>query len=83
MDAQQSSRLKRPINEMPKEVASALKRRRLDTAYRERAAYQQNDYLGWIARAKRPETRERRLAQMLDELAAGDAYMGMRWRPRG
>jgi len=82
MDVQQSSRLKRPLNEMSVDVARVLKRRRLDAAYRERPAYQQNDYLGWIARAKRPETRERRLAQMLDELAAGDAYMGMRWRPR-
>ncbi len=47
--------------------------------YQERPAYQRNDYLGWIAAAEREETRQQRLAQMLDELAAGGVYMGMRW----
>jgi uncharacterized protein YdeI (YjbR/CyaY-like superfamily) len=51
-------------------------------AYRERPEYQQNDYLGWIARAKREETKDKRLAQMLDELEKGGVYMGMKWRPR-
>ena len=43
-------------------------------------AFQRNDYLGWIARAKRPETRAKRLAQMLDELRDGTTYMKMRWK---
>ena len=51
-------------------------------AYRARPPYQRNDYLGWIARAKRDDTKARRLAQMLDELARGDRYMKMAWRPR-
>ncbi len=46
-------------------------------AFQARPPYQRNDYLGWIDRAKRPETRERRLSQMLDELDAGDRYMKM------
>jgi uncharacterized protein YdeI (YjbR/CyaY-like superfamily) len=50
--------------------------------YRARPAYQQNDYLGWINRAKRDQTRQRRLGQMLAELARGDRYMKMVWRPR-
>ena len=50
-------------------------------AYRARPDYQQNDYLGWINRAKRPETKERRLQQMLLELERGDVYMKMDWRP--
>ena len=50
-------------------------------AFRTRPAYQQNDYLGWINRAKRPETKERRLRQMLSELERGDVYMKMDWRP--
>ena len=29
----------------------------------------------------RPETREKRLNQMLDELAASHGYMNMRWEP--
>jgi uncharacterized protein YdeI (YjbR/CyaY-like superfamily) len=67
---------------MPDEVRRAIEERGLMDAYRARPAYQRNDYLGWIARAKEPETRGRRLAQMLDELAAGDLYMRMAWRPR-
>jgi hypothetical protein len=51
-------------------------------AYRDRPPYQQNDYIGWITRAKREETRERRLAQMLDELERGDVYMKMPYRPK-
>lgn len=65
---------------MPADVAALLTERGLDAAYAERPAYQQNDYLGWIARARRPETRARRLAKMLDELAGGELYMHMSWR---
>jgi len=50
------------------------------TRYRARPPYQQNDYLGWIARAKRPGTRQKRIEQMLEELAAGDRYMKMVYR---
>ena len=45
--------------------------------YRARPAYQQNDYLGWIAQAKRADTRLRRIEQMLDELERGGVYMKM------
>ncbi len=45
--------------------------------YGERPFYQRNDYLGWIGRAKRAETRAKRIAQMLDELEEGGVYMGM------
>jgi CGNR zinc finger/Bacteriocin-protection, YdeI or OmpD-Associated len=76
-----TSRLKRPIQPMPAFVRAALVRRRLMSAYRSRPAYQRNDYLSWITRARRDETVQKRLAQMLDELAAGDSYMKMSWRP--
>lgn len=62
---------------MPDDVAQALMDSGLRDAYDERPAYQRNDYLGWIARAARPETRARRVAQMLDELQKGGVYMGM------
>ena len=75
--------LKRPLHPMPEFVRDALLQRGLMEAYQERPPYQRNDYLGWIARAKRQETREKRLAQMLDELAGGDRYMGMVYRPSG
>jgi len=65
---------------MPDFVRQALVRRKLMDAYRNRPPYQQNDYVGWITRAKQLATQEKRLAQMLDELVRGDLYMGMVWR---
>lgn len=41
-----------------------------------------NDYIACVTRAKREDTRQRRLAEMLDELAKGNVYMKMAWRPR-
>ena len=78
---ERKSRLSRPIQPMPSVVEDALAESGLMDAYRTRPDYQQNDYLGWINRAKRPETRERRLLQMLSELERGDVYMKMDWRP--
>ena len=83
MKSPEESRLKRPLNPMPVEVREALDRLGLMDAYEARAPYQRNDYLGWITRAKRAETRERRLEQMLEELAAGDRYMNMRYNAGG
>jgi uncharacterized protein YdeI (YjbR/CyaY-like superfamily) len=73
------SNLSRPIQPMPDFVERALEERGLMDAYRERPPYQQNDYLGWINRAIRPQTKEKRLTQMLDELERGDVYMKMGW----
>ena len=67
---------------MPTAVEDALIERGLMAEYRARPDYQRNDYLGWINRAKRSETKERRLQQMLSELERGDVYMKMDWRPR-
>ena len=67
---------------MPEFVREALEGHNLMAAYRDRPAYQQNDYLGWIHRAKRQETKDKRLRQILEELAAGDVYMKMDWCPR-
>jgi uncharacterized protein YdeI (YjbR/CyaY-like superfamily) len=71
--------LKRALNPMPDEVRAALEERGLMAAYEARPPYQRNDYLWWIGAAKRPETRRKRLNQMLDELERGGVYMGMRW----
>ena len=78
---ERKSRLSRPIEPMPSAVEDALIDGRLMQAYRARPDYQRNDYLGWINRAKRPETKERRLQQMLSELERGNVYMKMDWRP--
>jgi uncharacterized protein YdeI (YjbR/CyaY-like superfamily) len=77
-----ASRLRRERQPMPAFVRRALSARGLLAAYRGRPPYQQNDYLGWIDRAKLDATKQQRLAQMLEELAGGERYMKMRWRPR-
>ncbi|MCZ7533801.1 MAG: YdeI/OmpD-associated family protein [Acidimicrobiia bacterium] len=66
---------------MPDDVYQALVDEGLMELYEERPAYQQNDYVGWIMRAKKPETRQKRLDQMLDELRKGGVYMKMEHRP--
>jgi hypothetical protein len=76
------SKLSRPVHPMPDFVTDALVEHGLLEAYRSRPPYQQNDYVGWITRAKRPDTRLKRLQQMLDELGRGDVYMKMEYRPR-
>lgn len=73
--------LKRSLNAMPADVLAALVDHELLGAYEARPAFQRNDYIGWIARARKEETRRKRLAQMLDELQDGDIYMKMRWPP--
>jgi uncharacterized protein YdeI (YjbR/CyaY-like superfamily) len=72
----------RPRLPMPDFVRDALNARRLMEAYRSRPSYQQNDYIGWIQRAKLETTRRKRLNQMLDELKKGNVYMKIKWRPR-
>lgn len=62
---------------MPEDVAALLEERALRGEYDARPAYQRNDYLGWIGRAKTSATRSKRVSSMLDELARGGIYMGM------
>ena len=80
MDTKQDfSRLSRPLYAMPDFVREAMIEHNLFEAYEDRPPYQQNDYLSWILRAKRDETRQKRLSQMLEELAQGGVYMKMRY----
>jgi uncharacterized protein YdeI (YjbR/CyaY-like superfamily) len=79
MTSPSTERLTRDLQPMPQFVREALRARRLMIRYQERPAYQRNDYLMWINEAKREETKQRRLDQMLDELDAGGVYMGVRW----
>ena len=74
-----AARLTRPPQPMPDFVCEALAARGLETRYAARPAYQRNDYLMWINNAKRDETKQKRLAQMLDELDRGGVYMRMQW----
>lgn len=81
MTQQLNGNLTRPINPMPQFVAAALKRNDLFDDYYARPAYQQNDYIGWIIDAKRPDTQLKRLNRMLEELRRGGVYMGMEHPP--
>jgi uncharacterized protein YdeI (YjbR/CyaY-like superfamily) len=65
---------------MPEFLHDALNARGLMVAYLARPAYQQNDYIGWITRAKLATTKQKRLNQMLDELEQGGVYMKMKWK---
>jgi hypothetical protein len=77
-----TSRQKRERHPMPDFIQDALTTRKLTTAYEARPPYQRNDYIGWITRAKLHATQQKRLAQMLDELGRGDAYMKMAYRAK-
>ncbi|HVV84339.1 MAG TPA: YdeI/OmpD-associated family protein [Kofleriaceae bacterium] len=70
-----------PAPAMPGFVRSALEARKLTDAYRARPKYQQTEYLTWIHAAKLNDDKRKRLAQMLDELAAGNAFQGAPWSP--
>lgn len=81
MVAKKNAGLKRETQPMPPDIRKELLALDLMEEYKQRPDYQQNDYLGWIARAKRPETREKRLKQMLNELEIGGVYMNMKHPP--
>jgi hypothetical protein len=67
---------------MPSFVRQALNHQGLMETYNSPPPYQQNDYIGLITRPTLKQTQEKRLAQMLDELARGDRYMKMDYRPK-
>jgi hypothetical protein len=75
--------LKRKKNPMPAWVRLALNESGLMAKYRARPAYQQNDWVGWIAAPKLEATRQKRLASMLEELDEGTHYMRMKWNGAG
>ena len=81
MDGYDPWMARRPVQQMPEDVQEQLDERVLIAAYGARPFYQRNDYLAWIGRAKRPETRRKRIDQMLDELEVGGVYMGMSHPP--
>lgn len=83
-EKESGTRLKRPVrrprHSMPAFIRSALLQSDLLEAFHSRPPYQQNGYVGWIGKAVRDETKQRRLAQMLRELRSGDRYMNMPYR---
>ena len=75
-------RFKRDLHPMPEFVMNALLTHELLTAFNARPPYQRDDYLGWIGRAKQEVTKQKRLAQMLDELQRGNVFMKLVFRPK-
>ena len=71
--------LVRPRQPMPAFVRDELEGRGLMDKYKERPAYQRNDYLMWNNKAERDTTKMKRLYQMLEELEGGGLYMNMKW----
>jgi uncharacterized protein YdeI (YjbR/CyaY-like superfamily) len=72
----------RPRYLMPDFIREALDGHGVMDTYRARPSYQQNDYIGWITRAKLETTRQKRLNHMLDELKGGNLYMNMKWNAK-
>ena len=70
---------KRERYPMPDFFRDAINARGLMDAYLARPPYQQNDYIGWITRAKLETTKQKRITQTLDELEKGGVYMKMKW----
>ena len=66
---------------MPGNVRTALAKRNLLDAFRDRPDYQQNEYLKWIATASGPAMKQERLDQMLGELEKGGVFKGEAWTP--
>ena len=75
-----STTTKRERYPMPNFILKALKKNKLLESYNKRPPYQRNDYIGWITRAKREETKKKRLHQMIEELRGGKIYMKMVWK---
>ena len=71
------SNLTRKIQPLPSYIEKALNDNDVFDDYVKRPAYQQNDYISWIERAKREDTKNKRLAQMIEELKVGGIYMKM------
>lgn len=73
---------KRPRHRMPPDVKKRLDASEdLRAVYSDRPPYQRNDYLIWIDEAKTPDSGEKRIRQMIDELKRGDVYMKTSWKP--
>lgn len=70
-----------PAPAMPGFVRSALAARSLTDAYQARPKYQQTEYLSWIHAGKLNDEKRKRLALMLDELAANSGFQGKPWTP--
>lgn len=70
----------RQEKQLPTDLETSLIQARQLENYKARPRYQRTDYITWIERAARTETREKRITQMIEELQGGDSYMGMSYK---
>ena len=63
---------------MPGYFRQVLEERKLMQSYNKRPAHQRNDCIVWLERARKLETRQRRLDQMLNELTLEGVFMGIK-----
>ena len=82
MNKQPASEHKPTRRPIPDFIRKALQDNILMAVYLSRQTFQRNEYVAWIMRAKKSETREQRLSQMLDELARGGQRMTLKRRDR-
>ncbi len=71
--------LKKPVLKLSDRIKNRLLTENVLKEYEERPFYQRNDYIHWIESAKREETFEKRIQQMIDELKDGNTYMKMEY----
>lgn len=67
------------VLELPGTIKNILLAEDVLEAYENRPFYQRNDYIHWITDAKREETKNKRIRQMIEELRAGNIYMNMEY----
>lgn len=77
-----ATRVMRLDEPVPAHIQQLLTAKQLTAVFEARPKYQRNDYLRWIRQAKREETREKRLQQMIAELTVGNLYMKMEWHTK-
>jgi len=66
---------------MPEDVRAALSEADLAADFESRPGYQRNDYLWFIEESRDAETRSDRIRLLLSELAGGEVFLGMEYRP--
>jgi hypothetical protein len=82
ISSEEEEKLSRSVNPLPDFIGDALRESNLEDEYRNRPAYQKNDYIGWIGRSRTEKTLIKRMDQMLEELKVGDTYMKMKYNPK-
>ena len=69
-------------SEVPQDFAAALQAGGLAGFFADCTGPHRHEYLKWIAEAKRPETRQRRIAEAVERLAAKRAEAELRARKK-